>query len=226
MEFNSPIIEQPIAFEDPQIKETNEKYLKEVKMVDSSPDIDPIYGDSISYMASYVGISREEWKEKFLSTNWFASNMGFLVGLVDWIPLDRRCTLRTSKSNPPRVWTCRGAVGFGSFLLSWYPVAAAGGYHLMGRTSPLLQFEQKHPSFKEDVALYHTLDRIKWYEVSPSELLRIEKDVDSGSSDFVYKKTPGRFSVGDWLESDRQHKDEIDAWFKQIEENAAKAPVP
>jgi len=119
-----------------------------------------------------------------------------------------------------------GAVGFGSFILSWYPVPGAGGYHLVGRTSPLLDLEQKHPSFREDVALHHTLDRIKWYEVSVDELLRIEKLVDSGSPEYIYKKTPGRFSIGAWREFDRGHKAEIDAWLKQVDEYASKAPTP
>jgi len=76
------------------------------------------------------------------------------------------------------------------------------------------------------VALFHTQDRIKWYEVSPDELLRIERLVDSGSSEYIYKKTPGRFSVGEWLEFERKHKDEIDKWLKQVNEYAAKAPIP
>ena len=226
LEFNSPIIEQPIAFEDPQIRETNERYLREVKRVKSSPDIDPVYGDSITYMANYVGITREEWKEKFLSTEWFSYDMGFFVGLVNLIPLDRRCLLMTSKSNPPRVWTCRGAVGMGESTLSWYPVAAAGGYHLAGRTSPLIDMEQKHPSFGSDVALYHTCDRVKWYEVSPEELLRIERLVDKGSSEYIYKKKPGRVSIAEWREFERQHKEEIARWLRQIEEYSPKAPTP
>jgi hypothetical protein len=74
--------------------------------------------------------------------------------------------------------------------------------------------------------LAHTLDRLKFYEVSIDEQRRVEKLVDSGSSEFIYKKTPGRFSVGEWREFERQHEEEIDRWLKQVEEYAAKAPVP
>lgn len=225
-DFNSPLLELPIAFEDPFVKETNERYLREVKKVEYSVDIDPIYGDSLSYMAKYVGISRDEWKEKFLSTEWFAWIMGFLIGLVGMVPLDQRSLLRTSKSNPPRVSTCRGGVGFGASTLSWYPVVAAGGFHLIGRTGPLIDLSQSHPSFKEDVALVRTLDRVKFYQVSVDELLRIEKLVDSGSAEYVYKKTPGRLSVGEWREFEKEHKAEIDQWIRQVEEYAAKAPIP
>lgn len=225
-DFNSPLIEMPIAFEDPLIKEANEKYLKEVKRVESSVDIDPVYGDGITYMANYVGITREEWKEKFLSTEWFSWAMGFFIGLIIAMPLDRRCLLRTSKYNPPRVYTPWNTVCMGSFICSWHTVDSPGGYHLIGRTSPLIDLSQKHPSFKEDVALVHTLDRFKFYEVSVDEQRRIEQLVGSGSSDFIYKKTPGRFSVGEWREFEREHKDEIDKWLKQVEEYAAKAPIP
>jgi urea carboxylase len=225
-DFNSPLIEMPIAFEDPLVKEANERYLREVKRAESSVDIDPVYGDSITYMANYVGISREEWKEKFLSTEWLSYAMGFFIGLIIAIPVDRRNLLRTSKSNPPRVYSPRNTVCLGSFICSWYTVDAPGGYHLIGRTGPLLDMDQKHPSFKEDVALAHTLDRLKFYEVSVEEQRRIEQLVDSGSSEYIYKKTPGRFSVGEWREFERQHKDEIDKWLRQVEEFAAKAPIP
>lgn len=225
-DYNSPLIELPIAFEDPLIKEANQKYLREVKKKDSSADIDPVYGDSITYMADYVGISREEWKEKFLSTEWFCWVMGFFIGLICAIPLDRRNFLRTGKSNPPRVYTPRNTVCMGEFNCSWYTVDAPGGYHLIGRTGPVIDLSQTHPSFQEDVALAHTLDRLKFYEVSIDEQRRIEKIVDSGSSEFIYKKTPGRFSVGEWREFERQHKEEIEKWLKQVEEYAAKAQVP
>jgi len=225
-DFNSPLIELPLAFEDPIITEANEKYLREVKKAESSVDIDPVYGDGITYMANYVGLTREEWKEKFLTTEWFSWAMGFFIGLIIAMPVDRRCLLRTSKSNPPRVYTPRNTVCMGSFICSWYTVDAPGGYHLIGRTGPLIDLSQKHPSFKDDVALVHTLDRFKFYEVSVDEQRRIEKLVDSGSSDYVYKKTPGRFSVGEWKDFEREHKDEIDAWLKQVDEYSSKAPVP
>lgn len=223
--FNSPIIEMPIAFEDPLIKEANEIYIRDLKP-EGSVDIDPVYGDSLTYMANYIGLTREEWKKKFLATEWFCWGMSFLIGLVLLAPLDRRCFLRTSKSNPPRVYSPRGGVAFGSFVIGFYPAAAPGGYHLIGRTSPLYNPAQNHPSFKNDVALCHTLDRIKWYQVSPEELLRTEKLVDSGSSEYIYQKTPGRFSIGEWLEFEKEHKDEIETWLKQTEEYAAKALIP
>jgi len=225
-DFNSPLIEIPIAFEDPIVKESNERYLREVKLAKSSVDIDPTYGDGITYMANYVGISREEWKEKFLSTEWLCFATGFIIGVIISIPIDRRNLLRTSKSNPPRVSSPRSTVCMGSFICSWYPIDAPGGYHLVGRTGPVVDMEQRHPSFKEDVALAHTLDRLKFYEVSVEEQRRIEELVDSGSSEYVYKKTPGRFSVGEWREFEREHKDEIDKWLRHVEEHAAKAPIP
>jgi allophanate hydrolase subunit 1 len=161
-----------------------------------------------------------------LGTDWFCYAQGFFLGLIVAVPVDRRSIFVTAKYNPPRTWTARGTVGFGEFTLSWYSVPGPGGYQCIGRTSPLLDLEQKHPSFKEDIALFHTMDRVRWYEVDEAELLRIEKLVDEGSSDFIYRKTPGRFSVGEWIEFEKDHKEEIDKWLAQVYEFSSKAPRP
>ena len=226
MEFNSPVIERPLHFEDSRIQEANERYLKEFKP-NGSVDVDPVYMDNMTYVADYCGISREECKEKVLSTEWLSCLMSFMVGSCITLPLDRRCTIRSCKCNPPRTWCPRGGVCFVGFVLSEYLWdGSAGGGQLIGRTSQAVDPSQNHSSFKEDIALTHRLDRIRWYEVDEAELLRIEKAIDEGSSDFIYKKTPGRFSVGEWLEFEQEHKAEIDAWLKKIDEAAARAPVP
>jgi hypothetical protein len=85
---------------------------------------------------------------------------------------------------------------------------------------------QKHPDFKDDPVLLHVGDRVRFYEVDDRELVSMEEMVDKGSSEFRYKKTQGNFSVAEWLDYNRKHKGEIEAWHKHQSEAAAKAPVP
>jgi len=234
LSFGSPIFEMPVCFGDRYVKEAVERYIKEFKDPKKRPelpspgypDYDPVSLSCLPYLCLYNGISEDEFKEKFLGTEWLSMYSGFLLGLQLFFPVDRRSLIRASKSNPARTWTKRGTVAFGGSDFSWYPTDGAGGYYIFGRTSPQLQFSQKHPSFKMDISLIHPGDRVRFYEVDETELLRIEKLVDEGSSEFIYKKTPARFSAEEFLEYDNAHKEEIEAWFKHQVEAASKAPSP
>lgn len=234
LSFSSPIFEMPVCFDDRYVKEAVELYIKLFKNPKQRtelpspgyPDYDPISLSCLPYLCLYNGISEDQFKEKFLGTEWLSMYSGFLLGLQLFFPVDRRSLIRTSKSNPARTWTKRGTLGFGGSDFSWYPVDGAGGYHLFGRTSPQMQLDQKHPSFKMDISLVHPGDRVRFYEVDETELLRIEKLVDEGSSEFIYKKTPARFSIEEFLEFDNGNKEEIEAWYKHQDEAASKVPMP
>ncbi len=224
LEFKSNVVEMPLAFEESQTRATVSKYLKEIKA--ESVDYDPEHLSCLSYMALYNGITRDEFKRKLLQTEWFVFSVGFYIGMVEFIPLDLTCTLRTTKSNPPRTSTPRSEIGFGSFIGCIYSVPGPGGYHIIGRTSPSISLSQKHPDFKDEAVLLHVGDRIKFYDVPEDELVRIERAIDEGSPEFRYKKTPGVFRVGEWLEQNEKRKDEIEAWHRHQTEAASRAPVP
>lgn len=224
LEFESPLIEMPVCFEDSETKKAVEKYLREIKS--ESVDYDPVHLSCLSYMANYNGLTRDEFKEKFLSTEWFIFSMGFFPGLAIFVPIDRRCTLRTSKSNPPRTWTPRNEIGSGSFITCIYSEPGPGGYHIYGRTGTIFQVDQKHPNFNDDMLLLKVQMRIRFYPVEEEELDRITELIDTYSPEFVYPITPGKFSVPEWLEFEKEHKDEIEAYLKYIDEAAKKAPVP
>jgi urea carboxylase len=181
---------------------------------------------NVPYIAQCNGITPEEVKEKIFGTDWFCYTMCFLVGLVMSVAIDRQCMMITNKYNPPRTWTERSTWGMGGFDLGWYAAAGAGGYQLFGLVAPVLQMEQKHPAFHQDVALVHTLDRVRPVEVDEEELNRITKLVDSGASEYVYNKIPGGFSVAEWLEFEKEHANAIKAWLKHIRESFEKTPVP
>lgn len=225
MVFNSPIIELPLCWEHSGVKKAIEKYLREIRP-EGAANIDSKTLSNLPYIAQCNGITPEEVKEKIFDTEWFAYTMCFLVGLVMCVAIDRRSMMITNKYNPPRTWTERSTWAMGGFDVGWYASAGAGGYQLFGIVAPVLQMEQTHPAFQQDVALVHTLDRLRPVEVDEAELDRITKLVDSGSSDYVYKKTPGEFSVGEWLEFEKEHEDEIKKWVKHIRESFENMPVP
>lgn len=224
LEFDSPIIEMPICFEDTETKKAVEKYLREIKPV--SVDCDPKHLSCMTYVANYNGLTRDEFKEKFLTPEWFIFSMGFFPGLAIFVPVDRRCTLRTSKSNPPRTWTPRNEVGMGSFITCIYSEPGPGGYHIFGRSGTIFQVAQEHPNFKNDMLLLGVQMRIRFFEVDEEELNRMTNLIDTYSPEFVYKITPGTFSVPEWLDFQREHQGEIEAHLRRIDEAASKAPVP
>lgn len=214
MQFNSPIIELPFAWQHRGCRISIEKYLKEL-----NPDAywcDKETMSNIPFLCETNGVTEEELKRKVFASEYFAYTSCFLAGLTMSVPLDRRSMIIAEKYNPPRTWTYRNVRGLGGFDEGGYPVAAPGGYQLLGVAAPFTQMEQKHPDFSMDMALVHQLDRIRFVEVSEQEVDRIIDLVDSGSSDFRYKITPSTLSVADWLKQEEAHKDEIEAHLKHI----------
>lgn len=234
LSFSSPIIEMPVCLDDRYVKEAVERYIKEFKDPKRRPDLpspgypdyDPETLSCLPYICKNNGISEEEFKEKFFSTEWLSMYSGFMLGLQLFFPVDRRCVMRCSKSNPARTWTKRGSVCFGGSDFSWYPKDGPGGYQIFGRTIPQFQFNQIHSAFEMDISLVHPGDRVRFYEADEEEILRIEKLVDEGSDEYTYSKRPAQFSVGDYLEFDNSNKEEIEAWFKHQEEASSKVPAP
>lgn len=223
--FNSPIFELPMCWEHSLVKTAIEKYLREIRP-EGAVNIDQKKLSNVPYIAQCNGISEEEVKEKIYGTDYFAYTMCFLVGLVMAVAVDRRFSMMTNKYNPPRTWTGRGTWAMGGFDLGNYASASAGGYELFGVTVPTLQMEQMHPAFKQDVALIHTLDRYRLIEISEEEQKRATELVDAGSAEYIYKKTPGQFSVAEWLEFEKEHEDEIQKWQKHIRTAFANTPTP
>lgn len=225
MEFSSQLIEVPLCWEHSNVKKAIEKYLRELKP-DGAVNIDRDRLSNIPYLAMYNGTSEEDVKEKFFGTEYFCFTMCFLLSMVNSVPIDRRCSLLSAKYNPPRTWTARSTMAMGGFDVTWYPMEGAGGYQLLGCVSPVHDAEQKHPDFREDMSLAHTLDRLRFYEVDEVELDRITMLVDQGSTEFRYKKTPGVFSIAEWLEFETEHAGEIRAWQQHIRASADRAPRP
>lgn len=221
IQFESRLINLPIAFEDSETKRAVEKYVKEVRP--DAPNV--INGYNLEYIALCNGITVQETKEKILGTEWYNSGCGFWPGGGFFWPMDPRCAIVVPKYNPPRTWTPEGAVGIGGPCIFTYTTETGGGYQLFGRTIPTFQFSQKHPLFKDTPFLYRNGDRIRFHEVSEEEILYIFKHVHE-ETDYEYKIEDGRIIVKDYLafiNSDEVKQGVIEFKEKQAE-GVKKAP--
>lgn len=194
IELESRVIHLPIAFEDSETKKAVEKYVKEVRP--DAPNV--INGYNLEYIAMCNGVSVEEVKKMLLGTEWYNSGCGFWPGGGFFWPMDPRCAIVVPKYNPPRTWTPEGTVGIGGPCVFTYTTATGGGYQLFGRTIPTFQFSQKHSLFKETPFLYRNGDRIKFHEVSESEILNIYAHVHD-KTDYSYEIEEGKIRIKDYI---------------------------
>lgn len=85
--------------------------------------------------------------------------------------------LVTTKYNPARTWTPENAVGIGGAYMGIYGMEGPGGYQLFGRTIQTWNPKGATKSFKEGKTwLLDFFDQIRFYLVSPEELLKIRED--------------------------------------------------
>lgn len=192
--LHSRLIHLPMAFEDSETKKAVAKYAKEVRP--DAPNI--IDGYNIEYIALCNGVTVDEFKEMFLETDWFNSGGGFWPGGAFLWPTDPRCAIVVPKYNPPRTWTPEGAVGIGGPCVFTYTTPTGGGYQLFGRTIPTFQFAQKHPIFQNGPFLYKPADRVRFHEVTETEVLEIYAHVHN-QTDYEYKIDEGKIVVKDYL---------------------------
>ncbi len=195
IEFESRLITLPIAFADSETRKAVAKYVKEVRP--NAPNV--INGCNIEYSALCNGVAVEDIKRMICGTEWYNSGNGFWPGGGFFWPLDPRCAIVVPKYNPPRTWTPEGTVGIGGPCLYIYPTPTGGGYQLFGRTIPIFQFSQKHPLFNESPTFFKAGDRIRFYETTEEEVLKIHRLVHEEAR-YDYDIKYGKFAVKDWLE--------------------------
>lgn len=112
-------------------------------------------------------------------------------------PLDPRHRLVTTKYNPARTWTAENSVGIGGAYLCIYGMEGPGGYQFVGRTTQVWSGWQQRGAFEPGSPwLLRFFDRIKWYPVSPEELLQLRADITSGR--FVPRIEEGEFSLAEY----------------------------
>jgi biotin carboxyl carrier protein len=147
--------------------------------------------DNVEYIRKNNALeTRQRVFDALLKTPWLAVAVGFYVGTPMLFPLDPWHSLTCQKYNPSRVYTPSGSVGLGGSLVAIYPVAAPGGYQLMGRTLGGWDGAGNRPGFSaERPWLFNHLDLVKFYEVSEEEYEKIERDFETGRYVFDIAET-------------------------------------
>jgi biotin carboxyl carrier protein len=147
--------------------------------------------DNIEYLRKNNALKkRSDVFDSLLKTPWLTVAVGFYVGTPIMFPLDPWRVLTGQKYNPSRVYTPSGSVGLGGSLVAIYPVAAPGGYQLMGRTLGGWDAAGNRPGFSpERPWLFNHFDLVKFYEVSEEEYNTIERNFEAGRHVFDIKET-------------------------------------
>lgn len=193
--FPSRRIVLPIAFGDSRTRQAVERYCNEVRK--DAPNV--IQGHNLEFVARYNGCSVADVERMVVETEWYNSGNGFTPGSGLFWPLDPRCAINVPKYSPPRTWTPAGAVGIGGACLSAYPSETGGGYQLIGRTIPMVQFAREHPAFVENPCFFRAGDRVKFRRCSEEELDSAIAHVHKEPFDYVFEVDEQPFRVGEYL---------------------------
>ncbi|SEP89540.1 inhibitor of KinA [Virgibacillus subterraneus] len=128
------------------------------------------YGPDLGRVAESNNLSENEIIRIHCEQEYLVYMLGFLPGFPYLGGLDKR--IATPRLDEPRAKTVAGSVGIAHEQTGIYPIDSPGGWNIIGKT-PLTLFDRE----KEDAFLFRAGDRVKFYEVSDSE---IDKQVESG----------------------------------------------
>lgn len=165
--FRSRIIHLPLSWDDPSTRVAIEKYVTSVR-----PDAPWCCPSNIEFIRRVNGLESEaEVKRIVYDASYLVMGLGDVyLGAPVAVPLDPRHRLVTTKYNPARTWTPENAVGIGGAYLCIYGMEGPGGYQFVGRTLPMWNRHGRSDTFRKPYLL-RFFDQIRFYEVSPEELL-------------------------------------------------------
>ena len=105
--------------------------------------------------------------------------IGFLPGFLYLGGLDKK--LQISRKIQPRMLVQKGAVGIGENQTGIYPKSSPGGWQIIGNSPVPLFDKNRLPPCEISAG-----DRVKFYQVSKSEFLKISEEIKEG--EFQFKK--------------------------------------
>ena len=211
----------PITFESKEQKEATERYMQTQR-----PHA-PYLPDNLRFVAENNAFSAEHLKQIFLTGLFMAVVVGFYSGNTVSLPVDPRQRMSSPKTNPSRVFTPAGTVGWGGGCFSIYPVDSPGGYQMLGRTVPTFDpFGRKRgflPGLKGRVGgvkeeadseghekirpwLFEPTDLISFYEVTSGELDKSLSEFNAGKYEFKYENTSFSMKQHNQLLKDTAHE--------------------
>jgi urea carboxylase len=237
----SRIVHLPLSWRDPATIETIEKYMAVVR------DDAPWCPDNIEFIRRINGLPDVAAVEDII---WNASYL--VMGLGDVYlgapvatPVDPRHRLVTTKYNPARTWTPPNVVGIGGAYMCIYGMEGPGGYQLFGRTVPVWNTHRQTDVFTDGKPwLLRFFDQIRFFAVSPDELVEWRRDLPSGRRTLRIEHTMFRLAdyrrfladnAGDIATFEARRQAAFDAeradWqrrgeFDRVADAAADAPPP
>ena len=116
------------------------------------------HGPDLAVVAEQVGCTEADVIDLHASETYRVYMLGFLPGFAYMGSLSPRLAL--SRLTKPRIEVPRGSVGIAGRQTGVYPMAAPGGWHLIGRT-PLRPFDMR----REDPFLFRTGDAVRFEPV-------------------------------------------------------------
>ena len=185
----SRTVHLPLSWDDPACRAAIDKYVQSVR-----PDA-PWCPDNIEFIRRINGLpDRQTVKDIVLGADYLVMGLGDVyLGAPVATPVDPRHRLVTTKYNPARTWTAENSVGIGGAYLCIYGMEGPGGYQFVGRTLQVWNHYRRGRAFDEHWLL-RPFDRIRFYEVHPTELLEMREafsrgalDLDIGHGNFDYE---------------------------------------
>jgi urea carboxylase len=201
MTVPSRIVHLPLSWDDAATRLAIEKYTQSVRS-DA-----PWCPSNIEFIRRINGLdSIEEVYRIVFDADYLVMGLGDVyLGAPVAVPVDPRHRLVTTKYNPARTWTPENAVGIGGAYLCIYGIEGPGGYQFVGRTLPVWNRYRQTADFKDGKPwLLRFFDRIRFYPVSESELLKLRKDFISGR--FKLRIEESTFSLPQYHQFLRQNE--------------------
>ena len=213
----SRIVHLPLSWDDAATRLAIEKYMQSVR------NDAPWCPSNIEFIRRINGLDNIEDVHRIVfDAEYLVLGLGDVyLGAPVAIPVDPRHRLVTTKYNPARTWTPENAVGIGGAYLCIYGMEGPGGYQFVGRTLPVWNRYRQTADFKDGKPwLLRFFDRIRFYPVSESELLKLRKDFISGR--FKLRIEDSTFSLPQYHQFLRQNQAEINH-FKTRQQTAFEA---
>lgn len=175
----------PVCLDHSSFAESNQRYMENIRPTAA------YMPDNVEYLRKNNALAtRQDVFGSILEAPWLTVAVGFFVGTPILYPLDPWRVLTGQKYNPTRIYTPRGSIGLGGSLAAIYPVAAPGGYQLMGRTLGGWDAAGNRPGFSADKPwLFKEFDLVTFYQVSEEEYSQIEQDFEVGRYVFDITET-------------------------------------
>ena len=177
LEVPSRIVHLPLSWDDPATRLAIEKYTQSVR-ADA-----PWCPSNIEFIRRINGLASSEDVQRIVfEASYLVMGLGDVyLGAPVATPLDPRHRLVTTKYNPARTWTPENAVGIGGAYLCVYGMEGPGGYQFVGRTVQMWNRDRATAEFSEGRPwLLRFFDQIRFYPVTPEELLELREDFPHG----------------------------------------------